>query len=468
MDHNDKVVEEGANCTRPFTTEGKDSVDKKATNVSTSVESKPVVEESPKELPTKEQPQSEASLESQKKRDSEEEQGEHGNWRNWDADLKKLRDCVRELMSKYTCYDLIPESGKIVIFDERLPIKHAFFALVQNDIKCAPVWSPSSRMFLGLMTVTDFADILVTDFADILVESYDDQSFKEKCLNLENQTVASWAMYKKKRGHAPKNSLICVKPTDHIEEAVNTLFKLFIHRLPVLNDKDGTSIMCIINHQKIIRFLMEKLLPKQNLLHSLPLAALVPKIIKVDSFCQKTAPLVDVLRLLTDQSRNPGIPILDSKGAVWDCFDRSDIRYLAVDRAYLQLHISVEEFITTHHTSRNIPRVKLQDSLISVLTALIANRRHMALVFSKHQFYGIFTLAQLFADWISPEPDRGIVVESDETPQTMLPEHEGINERPESKLDHDASRDSNFFNEDVQPNPVSSPRGVVGRRILEL
>jgi len=363
-------------------------------------------------------------------------------------------------MSKYTCYDLMPESGKVVTLVDQLPIKHAFDALVQNDIKCAPVWSPSSRMFLGLMTVTDFADILVG--------SYDDQSFKQKCLNLENQTVASWAMYKKKRGHAPKNSLICVKPTDHIEEAVNTLFKLFIHRLPVLNDKDGTSIMCIINHQKIIRFLMEKLLPKQNLLHSLPLAALIPKIIQVDSFCQKTDPLVEVLRLLTDQSRNPGIPILDSKGEVWDCFDRSDIRYLAVDRAYLQLHISVEEFITRHHKSRNIPRVKLQDSLISVLTALIANRRHMALVFSKHQFYGIFTLAQLFADWISPEPDRVVVVESDETPQTILPEHEGINERPESKLDYDAQRDSNFFSEDVQPNPVSSPRGVVGRRILEL
>jgi len=286
------------------------------------------------------------------------------------------------------------------------------------------------------------------------VGSYDDESFKQKCLNLENQSVASWAMYKKKRGHAPRNSLICVKPTDHIEEAVNTLFKLFIHRLPVLNDKDGTSIMCIINHQKIIRFLMEKLLPQQTLLHSLPLEVLAPRIVQIENFCQKTDPLVEVLRLLTDHSRNPGIPILDSKGEVWDCFDRSDIRYLAVDRAYLELHISVEDFITRHHKSRNIPRVDLKDPLIRVLTALIANRRHMALVFSEHCFYGIFTLGQLFADWISPDQDAANIQQCNGTPKIAEPE--GINEHSDSKLHNHTSRDSTLFDEDVQPNPISS------------
>jgi len=467
MAQNESAIIEEETSTHSFPTKGNDGGDQKITNISTSFEPPKVnkvlsrgseVEESPPdELQTEEQPQSEEPPVSHTREDSE--PPEKGENNNWDADLKKLRDCVRELMSKYTCYDLIPESGKIVIFDERLPIKHAFFALVQNDIKCAPVWSPSLRKFLGLMTVTDFADILVGSYGD-------NPTFKQKCLNLENQSVFSWAMYKKKRGHAPKNSLICVKPTDHIEEAVTTLFKLFIHRLPVLNDKDGTSIMCIINHQKIIRFLMEKLLPQQTLLHSLPLKALAPRIIQVDSFCQKTDPLVEVLRLLTDQSRNPGIPILDSKGEVWDCFDRSDIRYLAVERAYLQLHISVEEFITTHHKSRNIPRVDLQDPLIRVLTALIANRRHIALVFSNQRFYGIFTLAQLFADWVSTEQDTTIVVESDDLPQKILPEQEGIHESPELKQEHRAPRDSTFFDEEVQPNPA--PRGVDVGRMLDL
>jgi len=127
------VVEEGATSTQQCTTEGNDSVDHKAANISTSVQSKPRVEESPED---EEQLHPKVSPKWQGGGKPEVKEGEHCDWH---ADLQKLRVLVRELMSKYTCYDLIPESGKIVIFDERLPIKHAFFALVQNDIKCAPV-----------------------------------------------------------------------------------------------------------------------------------------------------------------------------------------------------------------------------------------------------------------------------------------------------------------------------------------
>ena len=31
-----------------------------------------------------------------------------------------------------TCYDMMPDSIKIVVLDRRLPVKKAFFALVQN------------------------------------------------------------------------------------------------------------------------------------------------------------------------------------------------------------------------------------------------------------------------------------------------------------------------------------------------
>jgi len=37
-----------------------------------------------------------------------------------------------DFMRLHDCYDLIPNSSKIVIFDTRLPVKKAFFALVAN------------------------------------------------------------------------------------------------------------------------------------------------------------------------------------------------------------------------------------------------------------------------------------------------------------------------------------------------
>merc|ERR1712176_1237975 len=114
----------------------------------------------------------------------------------------------------------------------------------------------------------------------------------QKCRDLENQTVVHWSMYKKKRGHAPRNSLVCINPTEAVLTAAQTLFKLFIHRLPVLNDKDGTSIICIINHQKILRFIMGKMLDNRRLLE-IPLRALDHRIMRIDRKCRKSDPLVD-------------------------------------------------------------------------------------------------------------------------------------------------------------------------------
>ena len=37
-----------------------------------------------------------------------------------------------EFTQTCTCYDMMPDSIKMVVLDRRLPVKKAFFALVQN------------------------------------------------------------------------------------------------------------------------------------------------------------------------------------------------------------------------------------------------------------------------------------------------------------------------------------------------
>jgi len=41
----------------------------------------------------------------------------------------------------HQCYDLIPTSAKIVVFDSQLLVKKAFFALVYNGVRAAPLWN---------------------------------------------------------------------------------------------------------------------------------------------------------------------------------------------------------------------------------------------------------------------------------------------------------------------------------------
>lgn len=42
-------------------------------------------------------------------------------------------------------YDLIPTSAKLVVFDTQLLVKKAFFALVYNGVRAAPLWDSTKQ-----------------------------------------------------------------------------------------------------------------------------------------------------------------------------------------------------------------------------------------------------------------------------------------------------------------------------------
>lgn len=83
-----------------------------------------------------------------------------GNKRNG---IEAWKELVLGILRNTMCYALMPDSGKVVVFDSTLPVKHAFRALAENDIKCAPVWHSTINKgegdFIGFMTVTDFAGL---------------------------------------------------------------------------------------------------------------------------------------------------------------------------------------------------------------------------------------------------------------------------------------------------------------------
>ena len=59
------------------------------------------------------------------------------------------------------CYDLMPTSSKLVVFDTQLHVKKAFHALVYNNVRAAPLWDNSKQKFVGILTITDFIRILI-------------------------------------------------------------------------------------------------------------------------------------------------------------------------------------------------------------------------------------------------------------------------------------------------------------------
>ncbi|CAH8596723.1 unnamed protein product [Heterobilharzia americana] len=59
-----------------------------------------------------------------------------------------------------TCYDVLPDSGKLVILDSRLPTLRAMSALLDNGVMAAPVWSNETQSYLGVFSQDLALDML--------------------------------------------------------------------------------------------------------------------------------------------------------------------------------------------------------------------------------------------------------------------------------------------------------------------
>ena len=80
----------------------------------------------------------------------------------------------------HTCYDLIPTSAKLVVFDTQLLVKKAFFALVYNGVRAAPLWDSTRQKFVGMLTITDFIRILQMYYksSDLVMEEVEEHKLE--------------------------------------------------------------------------------------------------------------------------------------------------------------------------------------------------------------------------------------------------------------------------------------------------
>ncbi|KAJ0401092.1 hypothetical protein P43SY_005697 [Pythium insidiosum] len=74
--------------------------------------------------------------------------------------VKEAKRVIRQFLSSHQVYELIKTSSKVVVFDIKIPINLAFFALVEHGIKSVPIWDAEQGKFVGMFTATDFVNIL--------------------------------------------------------------------------------------------------------------------------------------------------------------------------------------------------------------------------------------------------------------------------------------------------------------------
>ncbi|MBV98228.1 5'-AMP-activated protein kinase subunit gamma-1, partial [Eschrichtius robustus] len=257
-------------------------------------------------------------------------------------------------MKSHRCYDLIPTSSKLVVFDTSLQVKKAFFALVTNGIQAAPFWDSKKQGLVGMCTITNFINILHHYYKSALVQIYD------------------------------------------LFDAVSSLIRNKIHRLPVIDPESGNTLY-ILTHKRILKFL-------KLFITEFPKPAFMSKSLEVlqigtyanIAMVRTTTPVYVALGIFV-QHRVSALPVVDEKGRVVDIYSKFDVINLAAEKTYNNLDVSVTKALQHRsHYFEGVLKCYLHETLETIINRLVEAEVHRLVVVDENDVVkGIVSLSDI-------------------------------------------------------------------------
>ncbi|KAM7534847.1 hypothetical protein Aperf_G00000105214 [Anoplocephala perfoliata] len=142
-----------------------------------------------------------------------------------------------------TCYDVLPESGKLLVLDSTLPIRRAMQALIDHSLSAAPVWCSRLQCYTQLLTTNLCLRLLAQVFplnptrtsasdidsseGDAVAKTSTDPSdsmgyWESKTLGSVLKTFFNWAHSECPQEAVPETVTI-LTPQDHLYRATRVL-----------------------------------------------------------------------------------------------------------------------------------------------------------------------------------------------------------------------------------------------------
>eukprot|EP00241_Pyramimonas_parkeae_P000875 CAMPEP_0114259890 /NCGR_PEP_ID=MMETSP0058-20121206/20148_1 /TAXON_ID=36894 /ORGANISM="Pyramimonas parkeae, CCMP726" /LENGTH=572 /DNA_ID=CAMNT_0001374995 /DNA_START=233 /DNA_END=1951 /DNA_ORIENTATION=- len=147
--------------------------------------------------------------------------GPAGSVAGSEDDPQLSRSRLSEFLHRHTAYELIPESGKVVVLDTALPVQQAFHALYEQGLPSAPLWDQSRADFVGIISASDFITIL---------HRLRHRTPALSAAELEQLTIARW----RRECQLDTTPLVLVRPEDSLRTVTQTLLRCGYKSVPVL------------------------------------------------------------------------------------------------------------------------------------------------------------------------------------------------------------------------------------------
>ncbi|KAF2817222.1 CBS-domain-containing protein [Mytilinidion resinicola] len=292
---------------------------------------------------------------------------------------------IRAFLKVRTSYDVLPLSFRLIVLDTSLLVKKSLNILIQNGIVSAPLWDSKSSTFAGLLTTSDYMNVIQYYWQNPDALDQVDQ-FRLNSLREVEKAI----------GVAPIET-VSIHPDKPLYEACRRMLESRARRIPLVDVDDETQrhmVVSVVTQYRILKFIAVNVTETEMLGKSL-------KDIGMGSFSNlQTAhmdtPVMDVIHMLVKKNIS-SVPILDTDGHVLNVFEAVDIITLIKGGSYDDLNLNVGDALLKR--SDDFPGIYTcspDDRLSTIFDTIRRSRVHRLVVIDENRHLkGMVTLSDI-------------------------------------------------------------------------
>ncbi|KAK6766429.1 hypothetical protein RB195_025999 [Necator americanus] len=307
-------------------------------------------------------------------------------------------DSYARLLQMNQCYEAMPTSSKMVVFDTELVLWKAFNGLVyQNTRHVLLSNGEQGGLITGILSVTDFIRVMLR----LHRERGNSDALADEKEDIGKLTIQKYRELVQKEGKLKE--LVYINANSSLLEAARLLAQHRIHRLPVLDPESGSPLF-ILTHKRLLKFLwcfgQQYSQPDFHIRTARDLN--VGSWVGIRVVFPDT-PLTDCLDILLNKGVS-GVPVVERDTfKVVDMYSRFDAVGIALEEDAESLDVTVVQALKFKNIGRDsqsekdrVVSVRDTDTLWKAITVLVERNVHrLCAVNEKGAIEGIISLSDV-------------------------------------------------------------------------
>ncbi|KAI1008051.1 5'-AMP-activated protein kinase subunit gamma [Podosphaera aphanis] len=297
-----------------------------------------------------------------------------------------MQNTIREFLKKRTSYDVLPLSFRLIILDTDLLVKKSLTILLQNGIVSAPLWDSHTSAFAGLLTISDYINVVQYYWqnADALQQ-------------IDQFRLSSLRDIEKAIGVSPLET-VSVHPSRPLYEACRQMLKTRARRIPLVDIDDETGremVVSVITQYRLLKFIAVNVTETEKLRKSVSEIGL-GTYEGLQTATMDTS-VIDIIHTMVKYSISC-VPILDEEQRVLNVFEAVDVIPIIKGGAYDELTTGVGDALSKRADDFDgIYTCSKEDRLNSIFDTIRKSRVHRLVVIDDdNRLKGIISLSDIF------------------------------------------------------------------------